>query len=176
MKTFSANSIAEQFEKDRGVVVRALRDTKADAVVAGKPRWKIATAAKALERHRNRNGGNGGVNVQGRNRLGDIAYELERLLHELDDVIALVKSLPDLDSKQPHSRAAGLLLLQIDELYREGNELLIKDDRSSLAPYVTGPLVGGYFRKLLAAVYGPQMTLDGERLWSDDEIKQFGLA
>jgi hypothetical protein len=52
MKTYSANSIAEQFERDRGVVVRALRNAKPDATVAGRPQWKIATAAVALERHR----------------------------------------------------------------------------------------------------------------------------
>jgi hypothetical protein len=52
MKTYSANSIAEQFERDRGVVIRALRNTKPDATVCGRPEWKIATAALALERHR----------------------------------------------------------------------------------------------------------------------------
>jgi hypothetical protein len=52
MKTYSANSIAEQFERDRGVVVRALRNTKPDAMVSGKPQWKVASAAVALERHR----------------------------------------------------------------------------------------------------------------------------
>jgi hypothetical protein len=57
VKTFSANSLAEQFEIDRGVAVRALRSTKPDATVSGKPQWKIATAAKALEKHRAKNGG-----------------------------------------------------------------------------------------------------------------------
>jgi hypothetical protein len=66
MKTYSANSIAEQFERDRGVVVRALRNTKPDATVCGRPEWKIATAALALERHRAGGGTTrtGGSNVR----------------------------------------------------------------------------------------------------------------
>jgi hypothetical protein len=60
MKSYSANAIAETFERDRGVVVRALRNTKPDAMVSGKPQWKIATAAVALEKHRANNGGSTG--------------------------------------------------------------------------------------------------------------------
>jgi hypothetical protein len=55
MKTFSANAIAETFERDRGVVVRALRNIRPDAEVSGKPQWKLATAAKALEQHNRAN-------------------------------------------------------------------------------------------------------------------------
>jgi hypothetical protein len=62
MKTYGANAIAETFERDRGVVVRALRNTPPDAVVSGRPQWKLATASRALERHNRANDhGNGGT-------------------------------------------------------------------------------------------------------------------
>jgi hypothetical protein len=155
VKTFSANAIAETFERDRGVVVRALRDTRPDAMVAGKPQWKVATASRALERHNRANGGGGG------GRLGEIADELERLSGEVVAAIEVVKSLPDLDSKQPHSRAAMVLINRIDALFKESNALLLERDPTSLAEYVTGPLVGTMFRELLRAIYGDDLVLDG---------------
>lgn len=51
MKTFSVNAIAELLERDRATVVRALREVPADVKERGQPRWRMATAVAALERH-----------------------------------------------------------------------------------------------------------------------------
>ena len=51
MKTFSVNAIAELLERDRATVIRALRETPPDATERRQPRWKMATAVAALERH-----------------------------------------------------------------------------------------------------------------------------
>jgi hypothetical protein len=51
LKTFSLNAIAELLERDRATVVRALRDVPADATEKRQPRWRMATAVAALERH-----------------------------------------------------------------------------------------------------------------------------
>jgi hypothetical protein len=45
-----------------------------------------------------------------------------------------------------------------------------------VSPYVTPTIVGTYFRLLLAAVYGAKGKIDGERILTDDQIKQFNLA
>jgi hypothetical protein len=53
VQTFSTNSLAEQFEIDRGTMVRALKNVLPDAeLTPGRPTFKIATAAAALEVHR----------------------------------------------------------------------------------------------------------------------------
>jgi hypothetical protein len=65
----------------------------------------------------------GGSNAQGGGRLADIADELEWLHQELDAAIATIKSLPDVDTKQPHSHAAGQLIQRIDALYIQANEI-----------------------------------------------------
>jgi hypothetical protein len=106
-------------------------------------------------------------------RLGQITDELERLHDELNAVIDLIKSFPNLGSKQPHSRAAMQLIHRIDALYNEANEL---DASGSGWPYVTPMIVGTYFRLVLAATYGPKVEIDGERMFSDDQIKHFELG
>jgi hypothetical protein len=174
MKTYSANAIAETFERDRGVVVRALRNTVPDAVVSGKPQWKIATASRALERHNRANDCRN--SVQGDGRLCEIADELERLGGELDATIAKIKSAPDMDRKQPHSRAAVKMIQRLDRLYDEGNELKSKIEPGSPWAFVTPQITGALFRIVLAAVYGPKVEIDGERMFTDDQIIQFKLA
>jgi hypothetical protein len=53
VQTYSVNSLAEQLEIDRGTMVRALKNVLPDAeVTSGRPTYKIATAAAALEAHR----------------------------------------------------------------------------------------------------------------------------
>jgi hypothetical protein len=61
MKTYSANQLAEMLEKDRGTIVRSLRNVSPDAeTTKGRPTWKLATAARALEKHnRAQDGGSG---------------------------------------------------------------------------------------------------------------------
>jgi hypothetical protein len=166
MRLFSAFAAAELLERDRQTLTRALRSVKPDGEERGQPRWKMSTIISAMERH-------SGVAFQGGGRRAQIADELERLHDELDAVTNLIKSLPDLDSKQSHSRAAMQLIHRIDALYNEANEL---DTSGSGWPYVTPMIVGTYFRIVLAAIYGPQVEIDGQRMFSDAQIKQFRLA
>jgi hypothetical protein len=56
MKTYSANALAETLERDRGTMLRALRNVPPDADLHGKPQWKVATAAKALAVHTGKGG------------------------------------------------------------------------------------------------------------------------
>ena len=175
-KLFSAFAASELLSRDRQTIARALKNTPPDAQERGAPRWKMSTIFTAMERHNRANEGNNGNGNVGRNRLGDIADELERLHEELDATIKLVRSLPEMDAKQPHSRAGMRLLERIDLLYNEANEILEKEDSTSLSPYVTPTIVGTYFRLLLAAVYGAKGKIDGERILTDDQIKQFNLA
>jgi hypothetical protein len=170
LKVFSVNALAELFELDRQTVVRALRGTPAEGKERGQPRWRMKTAVAAIERH---NRVNNGVTFQGGGRLGQIADELERLHGDFDAAIELIKSLPDLDCKQPHSRAAMQLINRIDALYNEANEL---DTSGSGWPYVTPMIVGTSFRTLLAAIYGSRVEIDGVRMFSDDQIKQLKLG
>lgn len=83
MKTFSVNALGELLEKDRGLVVRALRGVIPDATERGAPRYRMAVAVAALERHAgNANRSNGG---------GDgTSFELQRqyvLLDQLADKV-----------------------------------------------------------------------------------------
>ena len=57
MQTHSVNSLAEEFEVDRGTLVKALRNIPPDAEkTKGRPTWKTSTAMRALEAHRRRVG------------------------------------------------------------------------------------------------------------------------
>jgi hypothetical protein len=51
MQTYTINNLAEQLERDRGTVVKALRNVQPDATVKGRRQWKIATASRAVEAH-----------------------------------------------------------------------------------------------------------------------------
>ncbi|MDB5505237.1 MAG: hypothetical protein JWR89_5139 [Tardiphaga sp.] len=51
MQTYSLNNLAEQLERDRSTLVKAMRNIAPDALVKGRPSWKIATASRALEAH-----------------------------------------------------------------------------------------------------------------------------
>jgi len=110
MKTYTANAIAETFERDRGVVVRALRNVKADAMVSGKPQWKIATASRALERHNraNEGGGNGGVNPA-------LATVYKAFDAEFDRMVAL----PTLAKRRAMALKLAPMIANMDRKIRE---------------------------------------------------------
>jgi hypothetical protein len=169
MKLFSAYAAAELLERDRQTILRALRSTPPDGKDGSQPRWKMSTIVAALEKH-------SGVSGQGGGRLCEIADELERLGGELDATIAKIKSAPDMDRKQPHSRAAVKMIQRLDRLYDEGNELKSKIEPGSPWAFVTPQITGALFRIVLAAVYGPKVEIDGERMFTDDQIIQFKLA
>jgi hypothetical protein len=151
-------------ERDRRTVTKAMQGVAPDGQERGAPRWKMATIVDALEAHESpRDAGHG--------RIGQIADELERLHRKLDAARTLIKSLPDLDSKQPHSRAAMKLIDRLDALYNESNALLLEGDPTSLACYVTPGIVGTEFRELLAAIYGRDVEFDGARLFPESHAE-----
>jgi hypothetical protein len=112
MKTYTANSIAEQFETDRGVAVRALRGTKADAMVNGKPQWKIATAAAALEKHRAKNGASTG-NTTGTDP------DLAAVYAAYDAQFAAMETAPSLARRRALAVQLGPILAAMDRKVRE---------------------------------------------------------
>jgi hypothetical protein len=167
MQMFSINAASLMLEKDRRTVTRAMQGVAADEKVNGQPRWKMSNIVAALERHSRANGGgsNGGSNGGGNGRLAVIADELERLSGEVDAAIEIVRSKRTLAAKQPHSRAAMRLIDRIASLYQEANALALERDPTSLLHYVSGPIIGTTFRELLAAIYGRDVEIDGERMF-----------
>jgi hypothetical protein len=172
MQMFSINAASLLLERDRRTVTKAMFGVPPEGKEKKQPRWKMSTIVDALERH---GGSNDGGNT-GNGRLADIADELETLQSKLDAAIAKIKTLPSLAAKQPHSRAAARLIERISALYDEGHEIESTERPGSPWPFVTPVIVGHSFRLLLAAVYGPKVDIDGKRLFTDEQIKQFGLA
>jgi hypothetical protein len=169
MQMFSINAASLLLERDRRTVTKAMHGVAADGKERGQPRWKMSTIVAALDKH-------SGGPVQGGGRLCEIADELQRLDRELDAAIATIKSLPDMDSKQPQARVAMQMVQRIDALYTEGNELKSKTEPFSAWCYVTPQITGTLFRSVLAAIYGPKVEIDGQRMFTDDQIVQFRLG
>jgi hypothetical protein len=168
MQTFSINAASLMLEKDRRTVTRAMQGVAADEKANGQPRWKMSNIVAALERHSRANGnGNNAGSSGGSDRLAAIATELERLSGEADAAIEVVRSKGTLAAKQPHSRAAMKLIDRIASLYQESNDLLREKDPTSIAEYVTGPIIGSTFRELLAAIYGRDVEIDGVRMFPE---------
>jgi hypothetical protein len=109
LKTFSVNAIAELLERDRATVIRALRETPPDAVEKRQPRWKMATAVAALERHsRVHDGDNsGGIDPPEYARF-DKAYQAAKELPTLAKRrAAAVKTIPLLNAMIAALRQRG---------------------------------------------------------------------
>lgn len=163
---FSINKAADLLERDRATLVRALRHVTPDGHQHGQPRYRMRTITDALAAHEARNN----VSTHGgadrlRSRLSEIADELEQTHKELDAKREVVKTLPTLDAKQPHSRAAMKVFERLAALYDEADAIMVKVDPTSLLPCVSRPIVGTEFRELLAAIWGRDMTIDGMPLF-----------
>lgn len=94
MKTFTAAAHAEAFEVDRNTMVRALRNTPPDLEkTKGRPTYKVATAARALEKHR------GGADTR---PAGIDANDqaLATAYTELDAAIASMEAAPSLEDRR----------------------------------------------------------------------------
>ncbi|MGY3234093.1 hypothetical protein ACVMAJ_000983 [Bradyrhizobium sp. USDA 4448] len=161
---FSVNRAADLLERDRQTLVRALRRVAPDGSERGQPRYRFKTITVALAAHERRTHGGPGRDPL-RSRLGEIADELEELHRLLDAKRAVIKALPTLEEKQPHSRAAMNLLERLRLLHDEAGGIMHKLDPTSLSPLVSGPIIGTEFRELLAAIWGRKMTLDGVPLF-----------
>jgi hypothetical protein len=110
MKTFGANAIAETFERDRGVVVRALRSVTPDAVVSGRPQWKISTASRALERH----------NQKSASTSGTVDPEMSRVYSEFDATFDRLVASPTLATRRAMAvKVLAPMIANMDRKFRE---------------------------------------------------------
>jgi hypothetical protein len=95
MKTYSLNALAEDFEVDRGTMVKALRNVPSDSeITPGRPTWKISTAGRALEAHRRRTGN--GLADSSSPDFNPIDPKLQSLYSQLDAADATMRTLPTL--------------------------------------------------------------------------------
>jgi hypothetical protein len=98
MQTYSLNSLAESFEIDRSTMVRALKNTLPDAEVThGRPTWKIASAARALEQHRRKTGNSVGNSDSAGHPLDS---KLRSLFSQLHSAEATLRKLPTLAKRR----------------------------------------------------------------------------
>ena len=125
MKVFSINALAELLEKDRQTIVRALRGTPADATEKRQPRWRMATAVAALERHNRASKGNSGGD--GQDPL------LKSLFEKFDKEYNSMRALKTLDARRKASLALGPLIGEIDTVMRaHGRDMGAGDELSDL--------------------------------------------
>ena len=109
MQTFPVNALAEQFEVDRGTMLRALRFVAPDLVKQGnRPTWKTSTAARALEAHRRKRDGND----------SSPDPELERLFAEFENGLSVLRKLPRLEDRRAAARALGPLISRVEAASR----------------------------------------------------------
>jgi hypothetical protein len=93
---FSVNRLASMLDVDRQTMVRALKDTAADAGSEKKPLFRVSTAVAALDRHR-------GKPDRRRKQSdgGDVAFnrELERMFLRLDELRDKIEATPTVEGR-----------------------------------------------------------------------------
>jgi hypothetical protein len=140
METFPLNNLAEQFEVDRGTMLRAMRGVPPDLVKRGnRPTWKIASASKALQAHRRKmDGGNGGNNSY---RLA-LVGKIEAAFDELDGQFERLKAEADLEKRRALSlkMEVGKTINGIEELWQTINGM--DEEMGTIMQIVTDKLVG----------------------------------
>jgi hypothetical protein len=104
MKTETANSLSMLFEVDRGTMLRALKNTLPDEErTPGRPKYKVATAAKALENHHLTTGRANSRRARNNGGSIDVGWQdpiLARIYSELDAAEAAMRALPSLDQRR----------------------------------------------------------------------------
>jgi hypothetical protein len=119
MQTYSVNSLAEQFEIDRGTMVRALKRVAADAEkTPGRPTFKISTASRALETHR-RSMGRVPPRPNARVAVNNIDPRLKRHYVMFDQADALMRRLKTVEERRKAAIGMGPQIAQIDALQRQ---------------------------------------------------------
>jgi hypothetical protein len=108
MDEFSINRLASMLDVDRQTMVRALKDTPADAGTERKPLFRVLTAVEALDRHRGkpdrrRKPGNGGG--------GNVDVDLQRSFIRLDDLRDKIEGAEAIEERQRLMRAEFFPLL-----------------------------------------------------------------
>jgi hypothetical protein len=110
MKTFAVNGIADLLERDRGTVIRALRDVPADAVERGQPRWKMVTAVAALHEHGRPDGGHDRDQTD---------PQLAAAYEQVDEANSAMRKLTTLEARRRAARAMGPLITATDAMTRK---------------------------------------------------------
>lgn len=110
MQSFPLSNLAEQFEVDRSVMVKALRGTPPDLMKPGnRPAWRIATAAAALEAYR--------IKKHGNSRGIDPALQAD--FDRLDSLDASVRSAPTVEKRREFARRLFAVLTVVDRAMRD---------------------------------------------------------
>ena len=123
MQTHSVNSLAEQFEVDRGTLVKALRDIPPDFEKSKtRPEWKISTAAQALDAHR-RSSGRSDRHRTGRSRHehtdGTIDPRLQRHYDAFDQADTSMRRLKTVEARRQAAIGMGQQIAKMDALQRQ---------------------------------------------------------
>ena len=115
MQTHSVNSLAEQFEVDRGTMVKALKSVSPDLEkTRGRPTYKISTAARALEAHqKKRNGGE----VGGESTSAGLTEQRVRIAKAKADEIELKNKIAQ--GKVTSVREVGIIVGTMFSVIRE---------------------------------------------------------
>ena len=119
VKTFSINAIAELLERDRATVVRALRDVPADATEKRQPRWRMAKAVAALERHNH---------VNDDSVAGTADWAVTAAYEQLDAAIAAMEAGRSLEDRRSMAiQIVKPLLAKTDRMMREAGRVTGQD-------------------------------------------------
>jgi hypothetical protein len=149
MKTFGANAIAETLERDRAVVVRALRNTQPDALVSGRPQWKLATAHRALERHNQKSDHTRRDEIPGLSQLVD---QIEADFQRFDAGFAQLKAEPDLERRRKLDKQLGVgkLIGSLDRRAKEAHAALgeKRGANALIFDHLIGDLISRYLTLL----------------------------
>jgi hypothetical protein len=114
MQTYSLNNLAEQLERDRSTMVKAMRNVPPDARVKNRPTWKIATASRALEAYmRAQDGGGRGAGT------GQIDPQLAVLYAKFDAADAAMRKLKTVDARRKAAIAMAPLIAETDAMTRK---------------------------------------------------------
>jgi hypothetical protein len=114
MQTYSLNNLAEQLERDRSTMVKAMRNVPPDARVKNRPTWKIATASRALEAYtRAQDGGGRGTGT------GQIDPQLAGVYAKFDTADAAMRKLKTLDARRKAAIAMAPLIADTDAMMRK---------------------------------------------------------
>jgi hypothetical protein len=146
MRTFTANNIAEQLERDRATVLRALKNTPPDRTIHGRPQWKIATASRAVEAHLRAAYGNGGSNDP---KLPQLIDQIEADFKAFDAGFAQLKAEPDLARRRQLDKQLGVgkLIGGLDRQMKRANAAI--GEERGLSALVGEHLVGDLISRFL---------------------------
>jgi hypothetical protein len=120
MQTYSANSLAEMLERDRGTVVKSLRNVPPDAVVGKRNEWKISTASRAVEDHLRSSGraySSGTGRARGTAGSGSDPRLVE-MFERLDEADAAMRAKPTVEQRRDAARAMMPIIAATDKATR----------------------------------------------------------